>query len=290
MARPRKEGLDYFPHDTDAANDPDKVKPLRLSHGLVGYGFYFFVLERIYRSPDCELDISTPLLRRALIKDIGVKEKTFNTLLTTCLDLQLFYWRQTPNGVQLPPGCGRLASCGADKRFGQVQGMREMWRQKHEQTGEFSPEQTPQGKLLENSEKTGVIQGFSFRESKAKESKDKENNKETGYLYREGKLINGATREVTEISVEQRGAAHTLWAKVLVGLKQRVSGPNYRTWLEDTKGLCCQDHNLWVIAHASQIAYLINHQAGMVRQELIQVTNDPDAEIILVLEGDHVSA
>ena len=47
MARPLKEGLDYFPHDTDALND-NKIERLVTKFGLVGYGFYFALLEKIY--------------------------------------------------------------------------------------------------------------------------------------------------------------------------------------------------------------------------------------------------
>jgi hypothetical protein len=47
MARPKKEGMDYFPHDTDAVND-EKIEALRLLYGNDGYAFYFILLERIY--------------------------------------------------------------------------------------------------------------------------------------------------------------------------------------------------------------------------------------------------
>ena len=43
MARPRKEGLDYFPHDTDAASD-EKIEALTIIYGAKGYAFYFILL------------------------------------------------------------------------------------------------------------------------------------------------------------------------------------------------------------------------------------------------------
>jgi len=47
MARPLKQGLDYFPHDTDAINDK-KIQKLIDEYGLAGYGFYFALLADIY--------------------------------------------------------------------------------------------------------------------------------------------------------------------------------------------------------------------------------------------------
>lgn len=38
MARPRKEGLGYFPHDTDAVND-EKIEALRALYGNDGYAY-----------------------------------------------------------------------------------------------------------------------------------------------------------------------------------------------------------------------------------------------------------
>ena len=59
MPRPLKEGMDYFPHDTDAADD-EKVVALEAMFGNDGYAFYFKTLERIYRTSDAELDLSLP--------------------------------------------------------------------------------------------------------------------------------------------------------------------------------------------------------------------------------------
>jgi hypothetical protein len=58
MGRPRKEGMDYFPHDVDAVFD-EKIEALRTMFGNDGYAFYFISLERIYRSGQGELDVST---------------------------------------------------------------------------------------------------------------------------------------------------------------------------------------------------------------------------------------
>lgn len=48
MARTKKKGLDYFPHDTDLFEDT-KIKYIRALHGMVGYSIYVRLLEMIYK-------------------------------------------------------------------------------------------------------------------------------------------------------------------------------------------------------------------------------------------------
>ena len=49
MARPKKEGLDYFPMDTDIFSD-EKVRILKARYGTDGIALYLYVLCRIYRN------------------------------------------------------------------------------------------------------------------------------------------------------------------------------------------------------------------------------------------------
>jgi DnaD/phage-associated family protein len=89
MARPPKEGLDYFPHDTDAAGD-EKIEALRALHGNDGYAFYFILLERVYRTRDCELDVSDPEMVEVLAKKVGVTPEAFGKMLETALKFGCF--------------------------------------------------------------------------------------------------------------------------------------------------------------------------------------------------------
>ena len=57
MARPRKTGLDYFPHDVDVTTDP-KIEPAIMRYGAAAYAFYFVHLEYCYRSDDLSVDVS----------------------------------------------------------------------------------------------------------------------------------------------------------------------------------------------------------------------------------------
>jgi hypothetical protein len=106
MARPQKEGMDYFPHDTDAVND-EKIESLRFLYGNDGYAFYFILLERIYRSKEFELDVSDAETIQILCRKVGVNEEKFNQILQTslkrgCFDKEAYEERKvlTSNGVK----------------------------------------------------------------------------------------------------------------------------------------------------------------------------------------------
>lgn len=89
MARPQKEGMDYFPHDTDAMND-EKIEALRMLYGNDGYAFYFILLERIYRNKNAELDVSDAETKKILSRKIGISEELFTEILETCLKRKCF--------------------------------------------------------------------------------------------------------------------------------------------------------------------------------------------------------
>lgn len=89
MARPQKQGLDYFPHDTDAAGD-DKIEIMRALYGNDGYAFYFILLERIYQTDHTELDVSDPEIIQILAKKVAVTEQQFADMLQTALKWHLF--------------------------------------------------------------------------------------------------------------------------------------------------------------------------------------------------------
>lgn len=169
MSRPQKEGMDYFPHDTDASND-EKVEALRSLYGNDGYAFYFILLERIYRTPQAELDISDAETgeetRRILAKKVAVTLEQFEKMLQTalkwgCFDKEAY----TAKGV--------LTSPGIKKRAGIVLAKRDKMRARYQseqqdisdaETGQKSGrnsaetgEETPQRKVKESKGKQIVI-------------------------------------------------------------------------------------------------------------------------------------
>ena len=113
--RPPKKGLDYFPHDTDAFND-EKIEAIRMKHGAEGYMFYFFHLERIYRSENAEI-VSDAETQQILSRKLEITPQKYTEILNTCIKYKCFdphkYTQQhllTSNGIR------KRASVVYDKR------------------------------------------------------------------------------------------------------------------------------------------------------------------------------
>lgn len=116
MARPRKEGMDYFPHDTDAVNDT-KIEALRMLYGNDGYAFYFILLELIYRQPNFELDVSDAETLQILAKKVEVSPEKFSNMMQTaikreCFDPVSYHER----GVLTSEGVKKRSKVVVDKR------------------------------------------------------------------------------------------------------------------------------------------------------------------------------
>lgn len=162
MARPRKDGMDYFPHDTDATNDT-KIEALRMLYGNDGYAFYFILLEIIYKQPNFELDVSDAETMQILAKKVEVTTEKFDSMLKTsikrgCFDREAYVER------------GVLTSEGIKKRAKVVVEKRERMRKKPDATtneellhdnGQVSAaetmEESTQSKVKEKESKSKVI-------------------------------------------------------------------------------------------------------------------------------------
>lgn len=88
MSRPTKQGLDYFPHDVDASND-SKLEALQLIYGFEGYAFYFKMLECIYNTDNCEINISDAETREEILQILSRKtaetRQKFDRMMETAL-------------------------------------------------------------------------------------------------------------------------------------------------------------------------------------------------------------
>lgn len=163
MARPQKEWLDYFPHDTDAVDDP-KIDALRAMYGNDGYAFYFITCEKIYRNPNAEFSIKNKAITLSLVKKIGVTESLFFEILNVAFELNLFDASEyEANQI--------ITSNGIKKRYEQVQTLRNSWRDKKNKKKVFLGE-NPIGNEGENA--TNKI-----KEKEIKEKEIKENNNNT---------------------------------------------------------------------------------------------------------------
>ena len=150
--------MDYFPHDTDAVND-EKIEILRMLYGNDGYAFYFITLERIYKSPKFEMNISDTENKIIHAKRIGISIELFEQILETsikygCFDKEIYQKK------------GLLTSNGIKKRADVVVSKREYMRGLKNQTKtEFSASETPpettpempQSKVKESKSKSKVL-------------------------------------------------------------------------------------------------------------------------------------
>jgi hypothetical protein len=165
MARPQKEGLDYFPHDTDSASD-EKIEALMMLYGAKGYVFYFILLERIYRTPNFELDISDAETIQILSRKMSVTTAEFNQMLKSAFKHRCFDEEKYKEE-------GVLTSNGIKKRAGIVTEKREKMRVAYEnkkqkisdaETGEETAPETPQRKGKERKEKNYSLEIENFRQ------------------------------------------------------------------------------------------------------------------------------
>ena len=164
MARPIKEGMDYFPHDTDASSD-EKIELLTGIYGNDGYAFYFIMLERIYRNKDFCIDVSDAETKeemfQILSKKIRLSLEEFNKILKTSFKYGLF-------DKKLYEEKGIITSDGIQKRAGTVVAKRIVMQNRYKkkisdaETKEEIKTETQQSKEKESKEK----------ESKEKESKE----------------------------------------------------------------------------------------------------------------------
>ena len=161
MARPLKAGMDYFTHDTDASND-EKIEAIRALHGNDGYAFYFILCERIYRTPDAELDVSKKAIEASIIKKVGVTPEKFKDMLETAFEVELFC-KEAYEDRQV------LTSKGIKKRAKEVQALRERWRKQKE-----FPAENPRENPRENPAENGEENAEETPERKEKKRKDKD--------------------------------------------------------------------------------------------------------------------
>lgn len=164
MARPIKEGADYFSHDVDASADP-KLEAIEAVYGNDGYAVYFKLLEKIYRSSDYSISLRLPNIYIILAKRCNVTEKRFREILNFAFELNLFSKEEEEQNK-------RITSTGIIKRAGKITEEREKKRRFFLEKQREKQEEKHREKSGENKDET---QGETTQ-SKVKESKEKKSN------------------------------------------------------------------------------------------------------------------
>jgi hypothetical protein len=150
MSRPLKQGLDYFPHDTDASGD-EKIQALMALHGTSGYAFYFIMLEKVFRTENARITIGSDAIKAGFAKIMGISLKQFKAILDTALDIGCF-------DKELYLSSGIISSNGVQKRLHKVTELRLKERERKENLKEKGKkkykekEKAKTGKPTENSE------------------------------------------------------------------------------------------------------------------------------------------
>ena len=91
VARPKKQGLDYFPLDV---NIDSKIEILESKYGVFGFGFIIKLFQKIYANGYyLEWSQYSPLL---LKKEIGIEEEKIIEFIEFCLEINIL----TSRGIQ----------------------------------------------------------------------------------------------------------------------------------------------------------------------------------------------
>lgn len=150
MARPRKEGLDYFPHDCDL---DDKFDSLELLYQNDGYAFGFKLYQRIYKTSDGILQVSDAEMRQVLAAECHVSVERWEQILASALKFRLF-------DPKIYAETGGLTSKGIQKRRSVVVRHREYSRSQNDSeqvsypvSESETPHKTPESKAKKTKEK-----------------------------------------------------------------------------------------------------------------------------------------
>ena len=85
MARPKKQGLDYFPLDVNIDN---KIEIIESKYGILGFGFIIRLFQKIYANGYyLEWSQYSALL---LKKEIGMSEEDIDEFISFCLEINIF--------------------------------------------------------------------------------------------------------------------------------------------------------------------------------------------------------
>lgn len=191
MARPKKQGLDYFPLDTDIFADKD-IRALVSRYGSEGFTFYAYILCEIYRGDGYFLIIDDDWEYLAA-DDVKSSRESVKQMMKYLLGRSLLVKRTvnslTCKSSKLTGSVTIITSAGIQRRYqlavaerarkSSVEVDGRIWLLKDEETEPFIKVTGREGFSRNNEGFSGNNEGFSgkndTKESKVKKSKGKEN-------------------------------------------------------------------------------------------------------------------
>ena len=100
MARPKKNTVEYFPHDCYSNKE---LEIFINKHGNEGYAFYYRLFELLGITPEHQYDFTKPVDYQYLLTKTGVNEDIFEQLTETLVDLEILdkeLWKERKIWVQ----------------------------------------------------------------------------------------------------------------------------------------------------------------------------------------------
>ena len=183
MARPKKQGLDYFPLDSNIFADKE-IRALIARYGTDGFAFYAYILCEIYREKGYYLELDDDWEFFAA-KDLGISRESEKQILAYLFGRSLL----TKRSSTLPSPVTAITSAGIQRRYqaavadrarkGIVEVNERFWILSEEETLPFIKVTSQDGFSGNNEGFSGKNHGLSgeksVKESKGKKSKGKEN-------------------------------------------------------------------------------------------------------------------
>jgi len=156
--RTKREGADYFSHDSDASSD-EKIIYLESLFGHKGYAVYFKLLERMVRAYNFEIEWND--IKKAIYaSELHISVTEIELIIFECCRKEIKAFEMKD---------GKLFSAGLKKRMQPLLDKRDYNRKKYEDS------KSKQNNNLQNSETKKAISATEMTQSKVKESKGKNN-------------------------------------------------------------------------------------------------------------------
>lgn len=255
MARPRKQTVDYFPHDTDASlSSKETIPALETRWGNDGYAFWFKLLELLGRSPGLYYNFSTPRQLEKLRTQTRQKDtETILEMLKLLDTLEAIDHELYMNGIIW---CQNFSIGVKDAFVRSIDG---------------APEKPDFGFLLAETPEFNTETQESNTETPQNKIKENKGNKNKVNIYSDKDYVN----------YENNGAG-TIWVEALAIIKEMVSEPNYRTWFEKTKGVRYDKGSFVILApNGNGREYLCKNAYSVIEKALLDLI-EPGTRISVI--------